>query len=385
MFATTQIAFSFVLLAGAVMAIDALVALQAANTGYDTRQVLVFDVPQLSLTESNVTLTTSVAERLGQLPGVTGVTIGNVAPWRDAGKWPRWQFMVEGYTPEDGEDNPTARPRFVGAHFFGALGIPVVTGRDFTDDDRRGAERVVIVSQSIAQRLFPNGDALNRRLWMTERLFPKEPCRIVGIVADVDDESIVPTPAMTIYFPVRQAGMAERLFVRTAGDPHALVPAITRTIRGLSTDQPVERPATLEEVRAEVLAPDRINAFVVSGFAGIALLIAVVGVAGVLAFSVSARTREFGVRLAVGSAPRHLLLGVLRQGAAIGLVGIAAGLAVGYVLAASASSYVDRMPRPDALALAGAAIVLSLAAMLAALLPAARAARVDVLQALRSE
>ncbi len=109
-------------------------------------------------------------------------------------------------------------------------------------------------------------------------------------------------------------GVAGRLFVRAAGDPYALVPAVTRVIREISADQPVERAATLEDVRAEVLSPERLNAFVFSGFAGIALLIAVVGVAGVLAFSVSARTREFGVRLAVGSAPRQLLARVLSRG-----------------------------------------------------------------------
>ena len=130
------------------------------------------------------------------------------------------------------------------------------------------------------------------------------PRRIVGVVADVDDENVVPRPALTIYHPVRQIGVAGRLFVRAAGDPYALVPAVTRVIREISPDQPVERAATLEDVRAEVLSPERLNAFVFSGFAGIALLIAVVGVAGVLAFSVSARTREFGVRLAVGSSPR---------------------------------------------------------------------------------
>ena len=108
-------------------------------------------------------------------------------------------------------------------------------------------------------------------------------------------------------------GVAGRLFVHAAGDPYALVPPVTRIIREMSADQPVERAATLEDVRAEVLAPERLNAFVFSGFAGIALLIAVVGVAGVLAFSVSARTREFGVRLAVGSTPRHLLARVLLE------------------------------------------------------------------------
>src|SRR5439155_9015924 len=165
-------------------------------------------------------------------------------------------------------------------------------------------------------------------------LFGKpHPLRIVGVAADADDEHIVRAPALTIYQPVPQMGVGGRLFVRAAGEPYSLVPAVTRVIREISPDQPVERAATLEDVRAEVLSPERLNAFVFSGFAGIALLIAVVGVAGVLAFSVSARTREFGVRLAVGSAPRPLLARVLSEGVRIAAIGIAAGGLGGYALA----------------------------------------------------
>ena len=184
---------------------------------------------------------------------------------------------------------------------------------------------------------------------------------------------------------MRQIGVAGRLFVRAAGDPYALVPAVTRVIREISADQPVERAATLEDVRAEVLSPERLNAFVFSGFAGIALLIAVVGVAGVLAFSVSARTREFGVRLAVGSAPRHLLTAVVSEGVVIAAIGIAAGAAGGYVLAQVAGRFVPDVQLPGVVPLIGAAAVLVAAAMLASLMPAARASRVDVVQALRSE
>ena len=211
----------------------------------------------------------------------------------------RSRSAVEGYTPADGEENPRARLRNVTPGFFAALGVPIVAGRDFTDDDRRGSELVVIVSQSVAQRLFPNGDAVNRRLWWTDPLFGKPaPRRIVGVVADVDDENVVPGRRSRSITRSGRCPLAGRLFVHTAGDPYALVTPVTRIIREMSADQPVERAATLADVRAEVLAPERLNAFVLSGFAGVALLIAVVGVAGVLAFSVSARTREFGVRLA---------------------------------------------------------------------------------------
>jgi ABC-type antimicrobial peptide transport system permease subunit len=180
-------------------------------------------------------------------------------------------------------------------------------------------------------------------------------------------------------------GFAGRLFVRAAGDPYALVPAVTRAIRDISPDQPVERGATLEDVRAQVLSPERVNAFVFSGFAGIALLIAVVGVAGVLAFSVSARTREFGVRLAVGSSPRRLLARVVFEGAIIAMIGVATGAAGGFLLARVAARFLAQIQLPGAVPVVGATAVLIAAAVVASLTPAARAARVDVLQALRSE
>jgi ABC-type antimicrobial peptide transport system permease subunit len=195
----------------------------------------------------------------------------------------------------------------------------------------------------------------------------------------------VPGPALTVYHAFGQEPGGGRLFVHAATDPYALVPTITRVIRDLSAEQPIENAATLEDVRAEVLAPQRLNAFVFSGFAGVALLIAVVGVAGVLAFSVSARTREFGVRLAIGSTPQRLLTTVLSEGAVMATIGIVAGALAGVVIARVAASYLGGTRWPGLLPMLGAAAVLIAAAMIASLMPAARASRVDVVQALRSE
>jgi len=388
-FATIQVACSFVLLAGAGMLLATVIALQAANTGYNMRQVLAFDIPTPApgVSASQGDFYQEATRRVGRLPGVEGVALSMFVPWRDAGSFgPGPQFTVEGYTPADGEENPRARFRVVSPGFFAVLGVPMLAGRDFTDDDRDGGELVAIVSQSVAQRLFPNGEAVNRHMWWTDPYFGKPaPRRIVGIVGDVDDENIVRAPAQAIYQPVRQIGVAGRLFVRAASDPYALVPAVTRAIREIAADQPVERAATLEDIRAEVLSPERLNAFVFSAFAGIALLIAVVGVAGVLAFSVSARTREFGVRLAVGAAPRQLLARVLGEGAVIAAIGIAAGAVGGYALASVASRFLATVQLPGAVPVLGAAIVLIGAAVVASLMPAARASHVDVVQALRSE
>jgi putative ABC transport system permease protein len=175
------------------------------------------------------------------------------------------------------------------------------------------------------------------------------------------------------------------LFVHAHSDPYALVPQITRIIRDLSVDQPVEHAATLEDVRAEVLTPDRLNALVFGGFAGVALLIAVIGVAGVPAFSVSGRTREFGIRLALGAQPQHLLKDVIASGAVMAVTGIVAGAVCGYALARLASSYVVGMHMPGFAPVVASAIVLLVAAVIASVLPAVRAARIDVMEALRSE
>ena len=211
--------------------------------------------------------------------------------------------------------------------------------------------------------------------------------RIIGIATDLDDEHLVPGPTMTVYQPFGQGPLfGGRLFVHTTRtDPYALINPITRTLRGLSADQPVERAATLEDVRAEVLTPDRLNVLVFGGFAILALAIAVVGVAGVLAFSVSVRTREFGIRLAIGSQPRQLLMGVIAEGATLTALGIGAGAACGFALQRLAGGYFENVPMPSALVVLGAAGVLLAAAVIASAWPAMRAARVDVIQALRAD
>jgi predicted permease len=389
-FAAMQIACSFVLLAGASMLVATLVTLRTASTGYDMRQVLAIDIPPAATGVAGSDVTTfyqEVTRRVGELHGALGVAVGTFVPWRDAGTFgPGVRFTVEGYQRAQGEEDPLGRLRLAGPRFFAVLGIPLLAGREFTDDDRDGREPVAIVSQSVAQRLFPNGEALNRHMWWTDAYFGEPmPRRIVGVAADVDDESVVQHAALTIYMPVAQIGYGGRLFVRAAGDPYALVPAVTRTIREIAPNQPVERAATLEDVRAAVLSPERLNAFVFSAFAGIALLIALVGVAGVLAFSVSARTREFGVRLAVGSAPRHILMRVLADGMVIAAAGIAAGALGGYGLARLAERLFGPVQLPGVAVVIGATLVLIGAAVVASLLPAARASHVDVVQALRSE
>jgi putative ABC transport system permease protein len=394
-FAVTQIAASFVLLAGAGMLLKTLLLLQGAETGFNMRNVLALNVPVLSFErppEQVAIFYKEAMRRIAELPGVQRVAVGTIVPWRDAGGFgPGFQFSVEGYAKANGEEDPRGRFRTVSPGFFAALGVPIIAGRDFSDADRADAEPVVIISESVAKRMFPGQDAVNRRFMWTDPVMQfvsakmTAPRRIVGIAADVDDENVVPGPAMSVYHPFEQAIGGGRMFVHAKTDPYALVPSITKIIRGLSADQPVEEAATLEDIRAEVLAPDRLNALVFGGFAAVALMIAVVGVAGVLAFSVSARTREFGIRLAIGSAPRHLLTRVLGEGTVIAILGVAAGIVGGLVLARVVGSFIPDIRLPDLLPAIVAAAILIACAVIASLMPAARASRIDVMEALRTE
>jgi ABC-type antimicrobial peptide transport system permease subunit len=210
--------------------------------------------------------------------------------------------------------------------------------------------------------------------------------RIIGVAADIDDVHIVPAPTVTIYHTFEQGPLYRgRLFIHTSANPYSLVTPVTRIIRELSADQPIERAATLEDARAEVLSPQRLNSVVFGVFAVVALSIAVVGVAGVLAFSVSARTREFGIRLALGSQPQRLFKDVIAEGAAMAAAGIVAGAAFGLVLARVARSYFADVTMPGVFLAVASALVLLTVAIIASMLPAARAARVDVIQALRTE
>lgn len=395
-FAITQIAASFMLLAGASMLLKTLLALQTAQTGLDTRHVLAINVPAISYGKTPQQIVDFYKEsirRIDALPGVDTTAFGLIVPWRDAGNFgPGFQFSADGHVHGPGEEDPRAQLRTISPGFFAALGVPILAGRDFNALDGRDKEPVAIISQTLAQRMFPGQDALNRHVYWTDPVIKfvpgisTAPQRIIGVTADIDDEHVVPGSILTVYNSFDQGPMfGGRLFIHTSTNPYSLVTSITSIIRGMSVDQPVERAATLEDVRAEVLTPDRLNTVVFGVFAGVALAIALVGVAGVLAFSVSARTREFGIRLALGSPPQRLLTAVIAEGAVMAIAGVAAGAAGGYLLARLAGSYFQDMRMPSALPVVGSAFVLLAAAVIASALPAARAARVDVMQALRAE
>jgi len=403
LFAVTQIAASFVLLTGASALITTLIELQRTQTGLDMRHVLAVDVPAMTYGKSPQQVLDFYKEamrRIDALPGVSKTAFGVVAPWRDADIFgPGLQFSADGHVHAQGQEDPRAQPRDISPGFFAALGVPILEGRDFNESDGKSDDLVVIVSETLAQRMFPGQDALNRHVYWTDPVLQfadgtdKEkarfmaPHRIIGVTADVDDEHVVPEPIVTVYSPFAEGGsiFGGHLFIHSSVNPYSLVSPVTHIIREMSADQPVEHAATLADIRAEVLTPERLNSVVFGVFAAVALVIAVVGVAGVLAFSVSARTREFGIRLALGSQPGNLLRGVMTEGAIMAGAGLLAGAAFGFAAARLAGHYLLEVQMPGALPVVLSAVVLVTIAVVASMVPAARAARVDVIQALRTE
>ena len=394
MFAIMQITASFLLLTGAAVLMRTLYTLEDTRPPFDTSHVLAVNLPVMSYGRTPEQVSDfyhQVQRRVSALPGVTHVSTGFSVPWRDAqGLDISFAFAATGAARKNGLDDWRAKFRSVSPGYFETLGLPILEGRDFRDLDKSNSERVVIVSQSLAQTLFPGQDAVNRELRWTDGVMKfigisQEPRRIVGVVPDVDDENIIPSPSMMVYQPTDQEGWQGRLLVRTQQDPYTLAPAITRTIHEISAEQPVERASTLQDIRAEVLTPDRLNAVVFGGFAGVALLISVVGVAGVLAFSVSGRTREFGIRMSLGAQRWDILKDVLLQGVTIAWIGVGVGVLFGIVFMRGISKYVAEVHLPGMLSFVASALVILAASLIASAVPAARAARVNAVEALRSE
>jgi putative ABC transport system permease protein len=393
-FAVMQIAASFLLLTGAAVLMRTLFVLEKTQPPFDTARVLAVNLPVMTYgrtPEQVQDFYREVTRRVSALPGVVHVSQGFGVPWRDDQALNiSFAFAAQGAVRKNALDDWRAKFRSVSPGYFETLGLPLLAGRDFRDTDKNGSERVVIVSQSLAKTLFPGQDAVNRELHWTDGVMKfvgisMDPRRIVGVVPDLDDENIIPSPTMTVYQPTDQEGWQGRLFVRTEQDPYTLAPTIARTVHDISTEQPVERASTLKDIRAEVLTPDRLNAVVFGGFAAVALLISVVGVAGVLAFWVSGRTREFGIRMALGAQRQNIMNDVLWQGLKIAGIGVGAGVLFGIAFARVIGRWVGEVPMPGTLAFVASAFVILAAAVIASAVPAARAARVNAVETLRAQ
>jgi len=395
-----EVALSVALLVGSALLLRSFVRLASVDPGFVAAHVLTLNVslpepggcePPACLAarpEPMVAFHQAVLERLRRLPGVDSTAAVNWLPLGD--NLLGGDFAVEGRTAWPA--GLVATKTSVTPHYFRTMGIRLLRGRTFSDADSGTAPGVAIVSQSLAGRLWPGEDGLGRHVKIGIGGDPAhEPWRtVVGVVADVRQETLASEPAPTLYSPLAQAPLgflvSEVTYVlRTAGDPAAMAGAATREIHGLDPALPVTRVRPLDALVSVSLAAPRLRAALFGTFACLGLGLAGAGIFGQLAYSVSRRSREIGLRMALGAAPATVVSLVVRQALATTLIGLVVGLCTAVLLVRTLGGFLYRVTPGDPLAYAVAALALLAVALLASWAPARRATRVDPVEALRSE
>jgi len=275
--------------------------------------------------------------------------------------------------------------RVTDAGYFQALGIPLLRGRNFSDSEQKEPKHVILINEALAKTYFANEDPIGQRLDV--EMFDKPtPAEIIGIVGNVRYESLTDESPPAVYFPHPDLTYSfMTLVIRTDGDPSAIAPAVQREVRALEPDQPVSDIRTMNQVMSEWVARSRFNTMLLGLFAGLATLLSAVGIFGVMNYSVALRTREIGLRLAVGAQPRQVLLLILKQGFWLTIAGVVLGLAAAFALTRLLSGLLFGVAAVDVTTFASISLLLVIVSLLACYLPARRAMRIDPLSALRYE
>jgi putative ABC transport system permease protein len=387
-----EVALALVLLVGAGLLLRSFAALQRVETGFDPSSMLVVDLPLSPVTYAQHLARTSMVERTieraASLPGARRVAMTTGLPMSGGGA--TIHFNIDGKPPKGPEEYRLAGYRAVTPGYFEMMGIPLRSGRTFTERDRQGAPPVAIINESMAQQYFRDVNPIGQRFAIgTEPDAESVFFEIVGVVGDVK-HSFEAGAKSEYYLPYGQyphpvlAGMYRNvsLVVKTESDPTALVSSVRSALREIDPDQPLVKVRTMEQAIGESIAQPRLRTVLLTVFAGVAVVLAVFGVYGVMAYTVLQRTQEIGVRVALGASQQEVVRMVVAEGARLTAIGVVLGLA-GAVLASRAlEGMLFEMPGFDLVTFAGAALVLSGAAVLASYLPARRAATVPPLVAL---
>ena len=382
----SQLALSFTLLIGAGLLVQSLVNLTRVDVGFDYESVVTMQAPNTGGTgqAENILLMDQVIDEIRHFPGVRTAAYASRAPFEPTPLTQRF-VRVEGLS-EDGVVSPMGTVNSVSPEYFQTVGIPLVSGRAFTATDDRDTERVTIINEGMARDLFGADDPINRRIALQQQNGSWGGwARIVGVAADTREYGLAVQGAHTIYSPARQSSAGPAVVVRTTGGAGLLARRVTEIVRAIDTDRPVDNVGTLAELRADDIAPERLNAALFSSFAVLALLIAAIGVLGVLAFTVSQRTREFGVRMALGAKQSQVLGMVLMEGVVLAGAAVVVGCLAAAFLSRFLSDLLFGVTTTDATTFVGVAVTLAVVAMVAAYVPARRATRVDPMEALRAE
>ena len=393
-----QVAASVVLLAGAGLLTRTMLRLSEVRTGLRTEEVLTMSVSLLTPSElmrdpigADAGAKVRYAQMLGEIraiPGVVQAAIGSPGPLRSSSV--RFEMKAEGRTLAVGEATPRPELRTADPDFFDAAGIPLISGRPFAITDERASGKVVILNQTAADQLFPDEDPVGKRVAWTGDIirftpFSTEWRTVVGVVANTQDGGLDATPKAAVYLPFAQElAIAGGFVIRADADVASLVPAAMRIVRRHSPTTPIENVMTIAQVRDQSVAPRRLNAALLSSFSLLAVLIAAVGIAGVLAFSVGARTTEIGIRMSLGASAWDVERMILGEGGRL----LATGLVIGIALAFLATQFIQGLlfgvaPR-DPVTLGAVAAMMGAIGLLACWIPARRAARIDPAITLRA-
>ncbi|MBZ5585484.1 MAG: ABC transporter permease [Acidobacteriia bacterium] len=395
-----EIALSLVLLAGAALMARTFLALRGVQPGFQTSSVLTMSSSLAGKkyeTAAGVELlATEYTRRLEALPGVQAATYALVLPLQIG---PDLPFSISGKPPADGSPfNGDEQYRPVGAHYFQTLGIPLRRGRLFDERDSSSGPWTLVVNEALAKKYWPKENAVGAVVTIGRGLGPEfndRPREVVGVVADVHEYGIDRNPPPVMYIPVGQepdgfVALANRVLpsswaVRAAGDPATQARAVQQAALRVDPDLPMARIMTMDRVLAQSMARQDFNMILLSVFGGVALLLAAIGIYGVMSYTVEQRTNEFGIRMALGAGAGQLLRLVVGHGLALAGIGVAIGLAASFGLTRLMSSLLYGVKATDLASFAGVAAVLSAVAAIACYIPARRATRVDPVLALRRE
>jgi predicted permease len=366
--------------------------LYEVDVGADLNGVLTVEVPVAGTGRSTPEVREAyerMRSQIAALPGVAEAGVGSTVPLRDNEF--ELEIKAEGVALDPNQPTPRAEYRTATPEYFRASGIPLVAGREFESTDTRDGALVVILNEALAERLFPDRDPLGQRVAWTGDVLNFIPVSgewrtVVGVVGNTLSASLEAASRPAVYQPFAQEEVfSGSLVVRTNTDPRSLLVPATQVVRDVDPSVPLGKVATLAELREESVTSQRINALLVSGFGLVALLIAAVGLAGVLGFSVSQRTNEIGVRMSLGAHPIQVRGMIVREGAMLLGVGLVLG-ALGAVLASRVvESLLFGVAPNDPTTLLAVALLIGLVGITAAWVPAVRASNVQPVEALRSE
>ena len=381
-----QVAVSVVLLVGAGLLLLSFYRLQQVDPGYRGESVMSAEVfgnfTKYPGTAELRRLYVSLVEKLEATPGVTGAAVTNAVPM-DAIQPGNTRFEVRGRTYGSPDERPTTDSRVVTPGYFTTLGVPLLKGRLFTELDHEDAARVIVINETLARREWDGRDPIgaevsadNGQTWST----------VVGVVADVKTFGLNRAEVPQAYVPLRQAnGIAGRVLLRMNAEPAQAAAVIREAVRGIDPDLPIENVRTLDEIRERYLATPRLTAILLTVFAGLALLVTLTGITGVIAQSVSQRTQEFGLRMALGASQQSVLAQVLGQGLLLVGLGLVIGMVASFAIARVLQSYLYQTTPTDPLTLIAVALAFIVAGTLACIGPAWRATTVDPMLALRAD